>query len=92
MPSRKFEIETKLDNNEQTLNSILTINHAREEDSGKYRCIYDNIQEQINIRVVNDSEYFYRYRIFPSYTYFNLSRSIKITNIKTTCLRYRIRQ
>lgn len=51
---RKIEIETKLDTNEQTLNSILTINHAREDDSGKYRCIYDNIQEQINVKVIND--------------------------------------
>lgn len=50
----KIEIETKLDNNEQTLNSILTISHAREADSGKYRCIYDNIQENVQIRVTND--------------------------------------
>lgn len=50
----KIEIETKLDNNEQTLNSILTISHARETDSGKYRCIYDNIQENVQIRVIND--------------------------------------
>lgn len=50
----KVEIETKLDNNEQTLNSILTINNAQESDSGKYRCIYDNIQENIQIKVTND--------------------------------------
>lgn len=49
-----IEIETKLDTNEQTLNSILTINHAREDDSGKYRCIYDNIQENVQIKVIND--------------------------------------
>ena len=50
----KIEIETKLDNNEQTLNSILTIYKARETDSGKYRCIYDNIQENVQIKVIND--------------------------------------
>ena len=52
----KIEIETKLDNNEQTLNSILTVNSAKIEDSGKYRCIYDSTQEQINIKVINDCE------------------------------------
>jgi hypothetical protein len=58
----KIEIETKLDNKEQTLNSILTVNSAKVEDSGKYRCIYDNTQEQINIKVINDCELLYIYR------------------------------
>lgn len=51
---RKIEIETKIDNNEQTLNSILTIHKARESDSGNYRCIYDNFQRNIEIKISNE--------------------------------------
>ncbi len=57
--SHKFEIETKQDSHEQHLNSVLTIHDARVDDSGRYRCIYDNIQESVQVKVFNDGRVFF---------------------------------
>ena len=49
--NRKIEIETNHDYSDNLLNSVLTISNAKVNDSGKYRCIYDNIQEQVTVHV-----------------------------------------
>jgi len=49
--NRKIEIETNHDFGDNLLNSVLTISNAKVNDSGKYRCIYDNIQEQVTVHV-----------------------------------------
>lgn len=59
--NKKFEIETKNDNHDHYLNSVLTINDAKLDDSGRYRCIYENIQESVTIKVFND---YYEYNNF----------------------------
>lgn len=51
---QKIEIDTRQDIDENLLNSVLTIHNAKVDDSGKYRCIYDNIQEQVNVKVIYD--------------------------------------
>ena len=57
--NRKIEIETKHDFHDNLLNSVLTISNAKLNDSGLYRCIYDNIQEQVTIHVSQpDCEFF----------------------------------
>lgn len=58
--ARKIEIDTKYENSEQVLASYLIIYNARYEDTGKYRCTYDNMQEQVNVKVNNDCK-----SIFP---------------------------
>lgn len=50
----KIEIDTQQDQDENLLNSVLTINNAKIDDSGKYKCIYDNIQEQVDVKVIYD--------------------------------------
>ena len=55
--AHKIQIETKQDSEENILNSILTINNAKLDDSGKYRCIYDNIQEQVTVKVIYDCKF-----------------------------------
>lgn len=55
---QKIEIDTRQDQTENQLNSVLTIYNAKVDDSGKYRCIYDNIQEQVNVKVIYDCKYF----------------------------------
>jgi hypothetical protein len=42
---------TTQDKNDHLLRSVLILNNATPEDSGKYRCIYDNIQEQVEVKV-----------------------------------------
>jgi len=58
---RKIEIQTKQDNNQHYLDSVLIIQKANSDDSGKYRCIYDNIQEQITVKVVHDRKFLSRF-------------------------------
>jgi hypothetical protein len=62
--SHKFEIETKQDSHEQHLNSVLTIHDARVDDSGRYRCIYDNIQESVQVKVFNDGKFYFSMILF----------------------------
>ena len=52
--NRQVKIVTKHDLNDSVLNSVLTINHAKLEDSGNYRCMFNNIQEQVTVNVLND--------------------------------------
>ena len=49
--SNNVEIMTQTDENEHNLHSVLTINKAKLADSGKYRCVYDDIQEQVQVKV-----------------------------------------
>ena len=55
--AHKINIETKQDADENILNSVLTISNAKLDDSGKYRCIYDNIQEQVTVKVIYDCKF-----------------------------------
>ena len=48
---RKINITTSQDLNENSLNSVLTIENANVNDSGKYKCIYENIHEQVTVNV-----------------------------------------
>lgn len=59
---RQIEIETKQeeeDNGDEALllNSVLTIHNARIDDAGKYKCIYENIQEQVTVKVIYDCKF-----------------------------------
>jgi hypothetical protein len=51
---RKIDIETKQEGEDNLLNSVLVIHNARIEDSGKYKCVYENIQEQVTVKVNYD--------------------------------------
>lgn len=62
----KIEIDTKQDLDENLLNSVLTINNAKINDSGNYRCIYDNIQEQVTVKVLPDDYFNYKSYLFSS--------------------------
>jgi hypothetical protein len=53
--NNKIEIDTQQDLDENLLNSVLTINNAKVNDSGNYRCLYDNIQEQVSVKVLPDT-------------------------------------
>ncbi len=55
--ARKFDIDVKQDENGSQLSSVLTINNAKAEDSGKYKCVYDNIHENANIKVLKECKY-----------------------------------
>ncbi len=57
MANHKIEIETRQDSHEHHLNSVLTIHNAKLDDSGKYRCIYDSVQESVTVKVFNDREF-----------------------------------
>jgi hypothetical protein len=60
---RKIDIETKQEGEDNLLNSVLVIHNARIEDSGKYKCIYENIQEQVTVKVIYDCKrnFFYTF-------------------------------
>jgi hypothetical protein len=49
--TKKYEIHSHHDRAEHLLSSTLFIHNARIEDSGRYRCLYENIQEQTVISV-----------------------------------------
>ena len=56
--SNRTDITTEVDNGHHNLHSVLTIHHSKIEDCGKYRCVYDDIQEQVDVRVSNyESEF-----------------------------------
>jgi hypothetical protein len=55
--ARKVDVETRQEGEDNLLNSVLTVHNARIEDSGKYKCIYENIQEQVAVKVVHDCKF-----------------------------------
>ena len=50
----RVEIISSHDNTAHLLKSSLLIRSARLEDSGKYMCTYENIQEQVSVRISID--------------------------------------
>lgn len=62
--SNRTDIRTEIDNGHHNLHSVLTIYHSKIEDSGKYRCVYDDIQEQVDVRVSNYESKFILFFIF----------------------------
>ncbi len=53
---KKHEIHTTHERMSHFLTSTLLIHDAKVEDSGKYRCIYENIQEQAVVTVSSPSK------------------------------------
>lgn len=51
----KIEITNSQNNDNHSLSSILIIHNSREEDSGKYVCVYDNYSEQTKVQVLNEA-------------------------------------
>lgn len=47
----KLNILTEHDLDDNLLKSVLTIENAKASDSGKYKCVYENIQEQVTVHV-----------------------------------------
>ena len=47
----KLHILTEHDLGENLLRSVLTIENAKASDSGKYKCVYENTQEQVTVNV-----------------------------------------
>ena len=54
----KIEITNSQNNDNHSLSSILIIHNSREEDSGKYVCVYDNYSEQTKVQVLNEGIFF----------------------------------
>ena len=78
---RKLEIQTTLDRVEHLLTSTLLISNANIEDSGKYRCIYENIQEQTVIKVTNQGKLMmFYFLLFQSYNFY-VFKNMRIRNI-----------
>lgn len=50
----KIEITNSQNNDNHLLSSMLVIYNSREEDSGKYVCVYDNYSEQTKVQVINE--------------------------------------
>ena len=73
---RKIGIETKQEGEENLLNSVLTIHNARIEDSGNYKCIYENIQEQVSVKVIHD---YFEYKNYLSSSTSKLNVCSQIT-------------
>ena len=54
--NHKIEITSIQNQDNHSLNSMLIIYNAKQEDSGKYTCSYENYKEQTTVLVINDDE------------------------------------
>ena len=54
--NHKIEITNVQNQDNHSLNSMLIIYNAKQEDSGKYTCSYENYKEQTTVLVINDDE------------------------------------
>ena len=55
----KLHILTEHDLSANLLKSVLTIENAKASDSGKYKCVYENIQEQVTVNVKRNTREHY---------------------------------